>query len=123
MQGETCQGTRKDGTPCQQPARPSGYCFAHDPELRQARREGSVKGGQNKHRMNRLRRLMPADLGEVFDQLRGGMGEVHDGDLDPRAAQAMASLAGAMCKVLELGELAQRVADLEQSVQSGRKGY
>ena len=33
----TCQGRRKNGSPCTARALASGYCFAHDPALAQKR--------------------------------------------------------------------------------------
>ena len=41
------------------------------------------------------------------------MQEVHDGELDPRQAQAMASLAGALVRVITSGELEERLRSLE----------
>ena len=45
--------------------------------------------------------------------LEKALQEVHDGDLDPRQAHAMASLAGALVKVITSGELEERLRKLE----------
>ncbi len=58
-------------------------------------------------------RLAPVALRPVFESLRDALGEVHQGELDPRVATAMASLAGAMVRVVTSGELEERVRALE----------
>jgi hypothetical protein len=44
------------------------------------------------------------------------MGEVHDERLDPRRAQAMASLGGAMVRVMMAGEMESRLRKVEERV-------
>jgi hypothetical protein len=51
-----------------------------------------------------LEKLLPSRLRPTFDRLEAAMKEVHEGRLDPRQATAMASLAGAMVKVIKAGE-------------------
>jgi hypothetical protein len=49
--------------------------------------------------------------------------QVHAGELDPRRASAMASLAGAVCRVYETGEIQQRIEALEVAASlSPRRG-
>ena len=45
--------------------------------------------------------------------LEDALGEVHRGELDPRAASAMASLAGALVRAITAGELEERLRALE----------
>jgi Family of unknown function (DUF5763) len=119
-QGECCKALRKDGTPCQGTARASGYCWAHDPALAEQRRAGAARGGKNKAKIARLERMMPQDLIPVFTALKASLYQVYKGSLDPRQATAMASLATAMCRVLEVGELTARLDELES--QPAREG-
>lgn len=112
-----CKAKRRDGSPCRGKARPSGYCFAHDPELQTARQQGSKKGGQGRAKVVRLRRVLPADLARIFGQLETAMREVYSGDLEPKVGTAMASLASAMCKVLESGELRHEVDQLKERLE------
>jgi hypothetical protein len=110
---ELCGATRKDGSPCRARPLDGGYCLAHSPahvtQLIDARR----KGGQNRSRANRLKRLAPPALLCVYERLEQALIEVHEGQLDPRQAAAMASLASAIVRVPTAGELEQRVRDLE----------
>ncbi len=112
-----CRGTRRDGLPCTAPVTStSGYCFAHDPERAQDRDDARRRGGQNRAGAARLRGLVPPRLLDTYDRLEKALEEVHTGTLEPRQASAMASLAGAMVKVMTAGELEERVRALEGKV-------
>jgi hypothetical protein len=109
-----CAGIRADGQPCTSTAvGASGYCFAHDPDRAAERDDARRRGGENRSNSARLRGLVPPRLLATFDALEDAMAEVHDGRLDPRQANAMASLARAMVAVLQAGELEERVRQLE----------
>ncbi len=116
---QSCQGHRKDGSPCRGQALPSGsYCFAHAPELADKRREVRKRGGANSARRARLLTLMPPRLMSVYNRLEEALSQVHDGSLDARQAQAMASLAGVMVRVLTAGEVEERIRRLEDRLAS-----
>jgi len=104
-----CTVTRKDGKPCTAFVSKDGRCVGHQPDSNRAR----SKGGTNSSKAARLNRLVPTRLRPVFDKLEKAMDEVHSDNLDPKQANAMASLARAMVAVLTAGELEQRVRGLE----------
>ena len=104
-----CVSTRQDGAPCTAQAGASGYCIGHDPGAQDARR----KGGQATSRAERAAKLLPARLQPMVSLLEDALGEVHRGELDPRAASAMASLAGALVRTITAGELEERLRALE----------
>ncbi len=109
-----CQGTRKDGRPCTALVMGAGvYCFAHDPRRAEERQEARARGGQGKATARRLDKLLPATLRPVIGALLDALEEVHAGTLDPRAAGAMASLAGAVGRLYSVGVLEDRIAALE----------
>ena len=58
-------------------------------------------------------KLLPARLQPMVSLLEDALGEVHRGELDPRAASAMASLAGALVRAITAGELEERLRTLE----------
>ena len=91
----------------------SGYCFSHDPDREAERDDARRRGGENRSNSARLRGLVPPRLLATFDALEDAMTEVHDGCLDAKQANAMASLARAMVSVLQAGELEERVRALE----------
>ena len=104
-----CVSTRQDGAPCTAQAGTSGYCIGHDPGALEARR----KGGHATSRAERAGKLLPARLQPMVSLLEDALGEVHRGELDPRAASAMASLAGALVRTITAGELEERLRALE----------
>lgn len=99
---------------CRAAAGPSGYCFGHDPALAAARARGRRAGGQGRSAGRRLRKAVPPDLKDVLARLIEALEGCHEGGLEPRVATAMASLAGAIVRVYEVGELALRVQKLEE---------
>ena len=105
-----CIATKKDGTPCRAPARVGPYCVGHAPGANEARR----KGGFNSSKQARLNAMLPIRLKPVFELLETALQEVYSGELEPRKAQAIASLAGASVKVLEVALLEQRIIALEE---------
>lgn len=109
-----CSATRRDGQPCQAVATRDGLCMAHSPALREKAKEARRAGGHNSARAKRLGKLIPPRLVALYDTLELALGQVYRGEIDPRVATAMASLAGAMVKVLTSGELEQRVRLLEE---------
>ena len=80
--------------PCTAQAGASGYCIGHDPGAQEARR----KSGHATSRAETAGKLLPVRLQPVVALLENAMGEVHRGELDPRAASAMVSLAGALVR-------------------------
>ncbi len=114
-----CAGTRKDGSPCTAFALPDSlFCFAHCPSRKAERDEARSRGGRNRASVVRLRGTIPPRLIPIFDRLERALEETHEGTLDPKRAQAIASLARAMTTVLTSGELEQRIRDLESDRQA-----
>ena len=113
---QRCSATRKDGSPCTAAAGEDGHCVGHRHGAQEARR----KGGQASARVARLHSLVPPRLRAVYSTLEEALREVHAGEIDPRVAAAMASLAGAMVRVLTAGELEERVRRLEESASHGK---
>ena len=106
---QRCASTRRDGEPCTAKAGALGYCIGHAPGALEARR----KGGRKASRAERAGKLLPARLQPVVSLLEDALGEVHRGELEPRAASAMASLAGALVRIITAGELEERLRVLE----------
>ncbi len=100
---------RRISPPCTAQAGASGYCIGHDPGALEARR----KGGHATSRAERAGKLLPARLQPMVSLLEDALGEVHRGELDPRAASAMASLAGALVRAMTAGEMEERLRVLE----------
>jgi hypothetical protein len=64
-----------------------------------------------------LERMMLARLVPVYSRLELVLDELHEGQLDPKVAHAMAAVARAMVSVLQVGEMEERLRELEEKVQ------
>jgi hypothetical protein len=109
----TCRATRRDGRPCTAAAGESGYCFGHDPGRAEAHKRGRSAGGQGRSTVRRALRILPGDMRGLLHALSQAFEETHDGEMEPRIAQALASLSSAVVRVYSAGELALRVKALE----------
>lgn len=107
---QQCRATKKNGSQCQARATASGYCFGHDPSAAANR----AKGGRNRSNAARVLRHLPSRLRPVADILQQGILDVRDGGMKPAQLQAMASGATALIKLVQMGELEERVRDLEK---------
>lgn len=117
MTERRCGAVKRDGTPCRGQALPSGeFCWAHAPELAEKRKAAWSRGGSQTSRGARAARMLPSEMRPVFELLSKALTETHRGTLDPKRAAALASLAGAMCRVLQVGEMETRLAQLEQAI-------
>jgi len=67
--------------------------------------EARRKGGHAKSRAERTAKLLPARLQPKVSLLEDALGGVHRGECGPRAASAMAGLAGALVRAMTAGEL------------------
>ncbi len=112
-----CRGARQDGTPCQAPPHtigPDGYCWAHDPAKREARRAARAKGGQNKATAIRVENApLPSYLRPVLALVVRALVDVRDGRLSPAQGSAMAALAGVAIKLVTAAQFEDRLSALE----------
>lgn len=110
-----CKGVKANGHRCQSFQGRSGFCYFHDPRISQADKQAQrARGGTNSSRVARMERMLPPRLRPVFERLETAMVEVVDGTLSPTRAQALASLASASVRVLEAGELEEKVRKMEE---------
>ena len=112
---QRCAATRVDGQPCRARAGSSGFCIGHSPGAAAARR----KGGFGSSKKARADKLLPVRLRPVLDLLEAAIREVHQGSLDHRQGSAMASLANAIVRVFQAGQLEERVGQLEDRILGG----
>lgn len=105
-----CTAIRKDGQPCQAWAVKDGLCVGHLPGMLEARR----RGGTNSSKKARLDAMLPGRLRPILELLETAIKETHSGQLEAKKAQAIASLAGAVVRVLEAGILEERLLRLEE---------
>jgi hypothetical protein len=112
---QRCPAIRKGGERCSGYAAVGGYCIGHSPDAAEARR----KGGYASSRARRAQKLMLARLRPISDLIEHAIQEVHDGGLPASSASAMGSLATALLKLYQAGELEERLRNLEAKVSHG----
>ena len=113
----SCKATKRSGEPCGSAVvLASGYCFLHDPDRQAEVRAISAKGGRGKARIARVERLVPATLRPVLVLLLDVLEEARRGEMDPKAAHAVAAVAGAIVKVYGSATVEQQIADLEAQI-------
>lgn len=118
-----CKGIKPDGTRCQSFRGRRGFCWQHDPKVTASMRHAAVqKGGRNTSVRARTERMLPPRLRGVFEHVEKALTEVYDGTLAPARAQAMASLAGAAVRVLEAGELEEKIRKMEKAAEGDFDG-
>jgi len=114
-----CSATRRDGSPCAAPPSAvdaaTGFCWAHSPDKREARRAARAKGGRGKATAARAEKLLPSHMRPVLAAVFAALRDVRSGAIAPAQASAIASLAGAAVKVHQAGLLEERIAALEQA--------
>jgi hypothetical protein len=113
-----CQARSRTGEPCSAYVAPGKtYCVWHDPDRAGEMHEARQRGGRNKSREARARKLLAkglGTLGDVNDVLKLAMLDCQNGNLDPKIANAMANLAGRI-KDLSIGaELEARIDELQR---------
>lgn len=107
-----CRAIRRDNQPCKGTAIANGLCFAHQPQAEEWR----VKGGQASSNAARSMKAMPERLRPVAELLSVSMVRTFAGTLKPQQATAIAALASAYVRVIQTGELEERLRALETAV-------
>ncbi len=117
-----CRATKPDGSSCQAAALPgSDFCFFHDPDRADDRREANAAGG----RQGKTKTLDAAapdvkieSCQDVVRLISVTINQVRRGELDPRVANAVGYLANVLIKAVEQGDLEKRIEDLEAAVKA-----
>lgn len=125
----TCKARRKDGEPCHaeaQAGRP--YCFFHDPDRAEARKESKVKGGKAgklatlpivkpwRGQPGAVDVLRGVTLAELENLICDTIDDVRTGAIDPRVANAVGYLATAVVKIKQVDALEERLAAIEEAL-------
>jgi hypothetical protein len=116
-----CTGIKRDGERCTAMALDSGLCFAHDPQNRAQATAARRRGGQNRSTLARASKRMPRDLADLSRRLLEAFDQVHNGELAPDRAHALARLAAVFVQLHSAGEVDARIEALEAAA-TGRSG-
>lgn len=117
---QQCQGKNKDGKPCSAQCLPGeSWCHWHMPGRDAIRLESRQRGGYNRSREARAKKLLNRGLdqiGDIDDELRLAFIDVRTGKLDPKIAIAMASLARVIKDVAVAAQYEKQLEDLRATV-------
>ena len=119
-----CRAKKPDGSACLTAALPdSDFCFFHDPDRADERREANAAGGRN-GRMKTLEGAPDIKVESCQDVVRllsDTINQVRRGELDPRVANAVGYLANVLIRAAEQGDHEQRIKDLEAVIKRQRQ--
>jgi hypothetical protein len=102
--------------------RDTEFCFTHNPETREARKEAVIKGGSSpKKNYNPLPPLEIGNTKDVVKLLGQTINEVRQGIIDLRVANCVGYLAGHLIKALEVADLEDRVVSIEETLKTLNK--
>ena len=115
-----CRAKKPDGSSCQAAALPgSDFCFFHDPDRADERQAARSFGG-SRNRMKTLDAAAPdikiESCQDVVRLISETINQVRKGDIDPRIANAIGYLSNVLIKAAEMGDLEDRIEDLEAAV-------
>ena len=121
-----CKARTASGARCK--ARPlvgKAYCFWHDPDKSEDRREAGRTGGQK----GRCRTLPPnaPDFSiecaqDVAGLLTRTINQTLRGEIDPKVANAVGYLSGVILRDREQGEIEERIARIEAALEAKEGG-
>ena len=112
-----CKHVRDDGKRCGAFAVDgSGFCFWHHPAKARARAAARKRGGQNRRGPREIHGPAPRveNAGDVLALLQSAIRSGWVIERGEARARTLGYLAGVCLKVIELGELEKRVAELEK---------
>ena len=114
-----CTAKTAKGHPCRAAAGDTGFCFWHDPERTGERRAAQAKGGKMRHGRH-LVTLGGSDpvtirtVGDVVTLLERAVNDVLGLENSIARARCLGYLGGVIVKALEMGELEERLAEIER---------
>ena len=128
MTAQRCHSTNRDGSPCNAYAvKGSDCCFHHDPHRAVERRRARSQGGRARHG----RRIGPhhpdqpialKTIKDVATLLQHTIGETLLLENSLHRARTVGYLAGHLIKALDIAALEERIARLEQILNSREEG-
>ena len=122
-----CAFEKADGRLCgAPPGRESGLCFWHDPgkaeDLAEAQRLGGIRRKRERTIAAAYEFKGLASIEDIRRLLEIAATDALSLDLSIAKVRAVIAVASAAAKLLETGELEERIAALEDATRSGRTG-
>jgi hypothetical protein len=110
-----CQASRKDGQPCRSPAGySSDYCYMHDPQRAQEAQEARSAGGKARHLVAPAEPIALRTVDAQIVAIEQTVDRVRAGQEPVNVARLVLYGISLARPLVELGEIEQRLAALEQ---------
>jgi hypothetical protein len=122
----TCKARKPDGHACLAKARTgSDFCFFHDPELSDARRQAQCRGGRKQTRFHVIPSQTPAfDFSNsirITEVLEYAANRLVQGELDHKSAYVLGYLADCALRAHKVVALEQRIAEVERLIHTEKE--
>jgi hypothetical protein len=121
-----CKARKSDGHACHAKARTgSDFCFFHDPELSDARRQAQCRGGRKHTRL----RVIPSHTPDfdfsnsirIIDLLEYTANRLVQGELDHKSAYVLGYLADCALRAHKVVTLEQRIVEVERLIHAEKE--
>ena len=109
--GMQCNFIKENNEQCQANAiSDSKFCFSHDPNMEEAKRIATTRGGMApKKNYDPLPPIKIDDSKDIVRLLVTTISEVRQGEIDIRVANCVGFLAGHLIKAFEIGEVNEKL--------------
>ena len=113
-----CQAINKAGKPCKAPAMSNGYCYRHNPDIReQVKQEASKRGGLKLDSKTLAETAQPIDTetyNGLLTALDNNANDLRQGKIDTKTSNALVQNILAIIEVKKVTELDARLTMIEQ---------
>lgn len=122
-----CKALNSQGKPCKAKAMANGFCYRHNPEISdESKREASKRGGAKFDPRTIAETYEPIKgqtLGDLQDALLRNANDLRAGKIDARTSNAVVQNIIALIEAHKVGDINQRLTQLEQAVFNDPRGY
>ena len=117
-----CRATRQDGSPCKGSATGANgmWCWAHDPQNADQRRRQASRAARSKP--NREVRNLKVEVKSLIADVKNGGQDRADAAVMLQGYRVLKDLVELDRKIKETDELAQRIEELEETIEQENGG-
>lgn len=102
--GETCKANAMSGF---------DYCFIHNEQVAEKRRQAVIKGGRQTKKIAPLPELKITSVEDVLTMVNTVINEIRQGKLNPKTATSIGYLVNISLETLKITEVEKRLKEME----------
>lgn len=119
-----CKHIKTNGKACQAYAMlGSDYCFIHNEDVAEKRKEAVIRGGKQKKKIIILEQIELKQIEDILPFLNKCISEIRRGELTPKAANSIGYLLGIAVDVLKLTDIERRLKEVENAIKLREKEF